>query len=138
MKKLFLLIFASFLVFGCSKESEKTTQVDDINRTPHNLTTTDLYSMKRLSEMQLSPDGKWIIYTVATPSIADNKLTRDIWATSIDGTENLQITSDEGNEMSPIFSPDGKKIAYLSNKSGAYQVFIQDFPKGNPKQLTNL
>ncbi len=138
MKKLFLLILTAFFVFGCSKESQKTSQEDNINRTPHNLTTNDLYSMKRLSEMQLSPDGSWIIYTVATPSIKDNKLTRDIWATSIDGNKNLQITSDGANEMSPIFSPDGKKIAYLSNKSGSFQVYIQDFPKGNPKRLTNL
>ncbi|MCX8055476.1 MAG: S9 family peptidase [Ignavibacteria bacterium] len=138
MKKLFLLIFATFLIYGCSKESEKISQEDNINRKPHNLSTIDLYSMKRLSEMQLSPDGKWIVYTVATPSIPDNKLFRDIWATSIDGNENLQITSDQGNEMSPVFSPDGKKIAYLSNKSGSYQVYIQDFPKGTPKQLTSL
>lgn len=138
MKKILLLVFASILVFGCSGELKKLEQADNIVREMHNLTTEDLYSMKRLSEMQVSPDGKWIIYTVATPSITDNKLTRDIWATSIDGKYTKQITEDEGNEMSPIFSPDGKQIAFLSNKSGAYQVFIQDFPMGKPKQVTNM
>lgn len=138
MKKILLLVFVTALVFGCSGELKKLEQKDNIVRENHNLTTIDLYSMKRLSEMQLSPDGKWIIYTVATPSIADNKLTRDIWATSIDGKFTKQITEDEGNEMSPIFSPDGKKIAYLSNKNGSYQAYIQDFPMGKPKQLTNL
>lgn len=138
MKKILLSVFVSALLFGCSGELKKLEQPDNIVREMHNLTTTDLYSMKRLSEMRLSPDGKWIIYTVATPSIADNKLTRDIWASSIDGKMAKQITEDEGNEMSPVFSPNGKQIAYISDKSGSYQIYIQDFPMGKPKQLTNL
>lgn len=138
MKNILLLFFVAFLAFGCSRELKKLEQTDNIVREMHNLTTEDLYSMKRLSEMQLSPNGKWIIYTIATPSIQDNKITRDIWATSVDGKYTKQITEDEGNEMSPIFSPDGKQIAFLSNKYGTYQVFIQDFPMGKPKQLTNM
>lgn len=138
MKKILFFVLTSLLVLGCSQELKKLEQGDNIVREMHNLTTEDLYSMKRLSELQISPDGKWIMYTVATPSIKDNKLSRDIWATSIDGKNTKQITEDETNEMSPIFSPDGKKIAYLSNKKGAYQIFIQDFPMGSPKQLTNI
>jgi len=138
MKKLLLFFVLVLLVFGCSENLKKLEETDNINRENHNLTTIDLYSMKRLSEMQISPDGKWIIYTVATPLIDENKLTRDIWATSIDGKYTKQITEDASNEMSPIFSPDGKKIAYLSNKNGSYQIYIQDFPIGKPKQITNL
>lgn len=138
MKRISFLIILSIIAVGCSQELKKLEQSDNIVREIHNLTAEDLYSMKRLSDLQISPDGKWIIYTVATPSIPENKLKRDIWATSIDGKYTHQITEDESNEMSPIFSPDGKKIAYLSNKSGAYQIYVQDFPMGKPRQITNL
>ncbi len=139
MKRITLFITLIIFAVGCSKEIDKLEgKGENIVKEMHNLTTTDLYSMKRLSEMQLSPDGKWIVYVVATPSIEDNKITRDLWATSIDGKFTHQVTDAESNEMSPIFSPCGKKIAYLSTEKGALQIYIQDFPQGSPKKLTDV
>jgi dipeptidyl aminopeptidase/acylaminoacyl peptidase len=40
--------------------------------------------------------------------------------------------------MNPVWSPDSKKIAFISNKNGTFQAYIMDFPKANTKQITNM
>src|ERR1700722_1549373 len=43
----------------------------------------DLISMRRLSDPQISPDGKWVAYTVATPNLETKPTSRDIWVVSV-------------------------------------------------------
>ena len=137
--KILPFILLSMLIFsGCKEANEKLSSANKVNQVLHNLTPTDVYSMQRISEMRISPDGKWVVYVVATPSIEDNKLYRDLWATSIDGNTNYRLTETPEQEMSPIWSPDSKQISFISNKTGTFQVYTMDFPKGTPKQLTNM
>ena len=51
------------------------------------ITFQDLVSMHRLSDPQISPDGKWVAYTVATPNLETNHTSRDIWIVSVAGGE---------------------------------------------------
>src|ERR1700693_3428397 len=68
----------------------------------------DLISMHRLSEPQISPDGKWVAYTVATPNLETNNTSRDIWIVSVAGGEPRQLTHG-GRGTRPRWSPDGPK-----------------------------
>ncbi|MCI0617879.1 S9 family peptidase, partial [bacterium] len=98
----------------------------------------DMFKMKRISAAALSPDGKQVVYTIATPNLAENKNTTDLWICSIDGTGERQLTNDPAHDRNPVWSPDGKWIAFESTRSGDSQIWLISPEGGEPKQLTKI
>lgn len=98
----------------------------------------DLLSFNRLSDPQISPDGKWVLYTLGTPSIEENKVSKDIYAISIDGTDIKKLTDHPSSDFHARWIDGGKKIAFLSTRMGSPQIFTKDFPKGAPRGLTTI
>ncbi len=98
----------------------------------------ELYSLNRVSEFSASPDGKWILYKLSVPNIEDNKIYHDLYAVSIDGKETIRLTEDKASEFNAIWSPNGKKIAYLSTKDGAPQIYVMKFPTKEVEKISNL
>lgn len=101
------------------------------------ITFEDLISMHRVSGPQISPDGKWIAYEVATPDLAANRTVRDIWIVGAAGGEARPLTSG-GSDTRPRWSPDGKKLAFLSSRDGTPQVFWITPEGGDASRLTSL
>jgi dipeptidyl aminopeptidase/acylaminoacyl peptidase len=102
------------------------------------ITFQDLISMHRLSEPQISPDGKWIAYTVATPNLETNHTSRDIWIVSVAGGEPRQLTHG-GSDTRPRWSPDGQKLAFISARiEGNQQVFLIDIKSSTVNRITFL
>jgi dipeptidyl aminopeptidase/acylaminoacyl peptidase len=101
------------------------------------ITFQDLISMQRVSDPQISPDGKWIAYTVATPDLAANRMSRDIWIVPEAGGDWRRLTRG-GTDMRPRWSPDGKKLAFLSSRDGAEQVYSISFEGGEASRVTFL
>ncbi len=97
----------------------------------------DLISMQRVSDPQISPDGKWIAYTVATPDLAANRMSRDIWIVPTAGGEWRRLTRG-GTDMRPRWSPDGKKLAFLSSRDGTEQVYWIALEGGEASRVTFL
>lgn len=60
----------------------------------------------------------------------------DLWLSSIGGGEAKRLTSTPAIERNPKFSPDGKYIAFTSNRTGSYAVYVVSVEGGSPKQLT--
>lgn len=101
-------------------------------------TTKELMQLKRLSDMQLSPDGKWILFNQSTPMVSENKFQKDIFLASTDGKTLKQLTKDAKTNIEARWSPDGSKIAFVSNRNGSFQVFVMDSKGNNPDQITTL
>src|SRR4051812_2018843 len=74
----------------------------------------DLMKIRRVSDPQLSPDGKTVAFTVGDVDKAANRVINQIYTVSIDGTNLKQITKGEKSNSSPRWSPDGKKIAFTT------------------------
>jgi dipeptidyl aminopeptidase/acylaminoacyl peptidase len=102
------------------------------------LTPEVLVTMKRISEPKISPDGKWILYNVGKPDLAENKINKDLYLITIDGKEKKQITNDASSEFGAIWSPDGKRIAFLSAKDGAPQIFSMNIDGSDLKKISNM
>ena len=82
----------------------------------------DLYRLKTISGVQISPDGKSIVYAVTTPDLPRAKSVSNIWMMDIDGRNSRQLTNGEKGEGSPEFSPDGRWISYLDAGDGSLYV----------------
>jgi len=74
----------------------------------------DLLGIKRVSDPQLSPDGKTIAFTVGTVDKAANRMVNQIFTVDVDGTKQRQITSGPTSSSGPRWSPDGKRIAFTT------------------------
>ncbi len=125
MKTFFLLPALCFVVLAMAQPQKRAMQPGDI------------YRMQTLNDAHVSPDGKWIVYTVTGIDSAKDKRNSDIWMTSWDGKENVQLTNSAESESSPRFSPDGKYISFIASRNGSKsQVFLLDRRGGEGKQLT--
>ncbi len=105
---------------------------------PHPLSFTDLISLHRIGAPQVSPDGKWIAYDASTPDLAANASRSALFLMPAGGGTTKQITEGKKQDSSPSWSPDGKTIAYVSNRDGESQVFLYDLAAGTSKKVTDL
>jgi dipeptidyl aminopeptidase/acylaminoacyl peptidase len=103
----------------------------------HPIAFDDLIRMHRVSEAQVSPDGKWVAYTVATPDMEANRSASNIWIVPTAGGAEMQLTH-SGHDMSPVWSPDGKTLAFLSSRDGNSQVYLLPMDGGEARGLTHL
>ena len=82
-----------------------------------------LYSFGRVSDVQVSPDDKKVLYGVTYVSIEQNKTNRELFTMNIDGTDNKQITKTPKSENNAVWVKKGSKIAFLTSESGSSQIW---------------
>jgi dipeptidyl aminopeptidase/acylaminoacyl peptidase len=100
----------------------------------------DIYRMKDLSDAQISPEGKWVVYVLSRVDSVKDKNISNLWMTSWDATQTLQLTSSDEGESKPEWSPDGKYISFLSSRydSKHNQVWLMDRRGGEGKRITTV
>ncbi len=94
----------------------------------------DLVNTKRVSDPQLSPDGKWVAYTVGIVNKAENRTVTHIYIVKTDGSDQKQLTSGTTSHSSPRWSPDGKHIAYASGG----QIWTMENDGDDKEQVTKI
>ena len=103
------------------------------------MTFEDLAAVKRIGAPQVSPDGRWIAYDMSTIDLAANVRKSAIWLMAANGSNPRQLTDGAKQDEGPAWSPDGKTLAYVSNREGgAKQVYLLDVAAGTSRKLTNL
>ena len=97
----------------------------------------DVFAIEEVSDPRLSPDGRFVAYTVRTLDPHKDKTDHDIYLAPIEGGEPLRLTSSKKSETTPRFSPDGEWIAFLSSREGSHgQVFLMSRRGGEAVKLT--
>ena len=109
---------------------------------PRPLTLDDMHKFKDVADPRCSPDGKWVAYTLATTDTIADKRDTDIWMASIDGKEQIRVTTSAEPETSPRWSPDGRYLAFLSGRPGTLknkgtQIWLLDRRGGEAQQITD-
>ncbi len=84
----------------------------------------DLYRVKNLSDIKVSPDGRTLLFSVTTSDLGRAKRSTHIWAMDIDGRNPRQLTIGDKSEYSPSYSPDGKQILLTSSKDGSSNFYL--------------
>src|SRR6266850_294272 len=103
----------------------------------HAITVADLLAMHRAAEAEISADGKWVAYTVATPDMDANRNATNLWMAPVAGGDAIQLTR-TGRDSSPKWSPDGKTIAFLSGRGGDSQIYVLSMEGGEAHPLTKI
>jgi dipeptidyl aminopeptidase/acylaminoacyl peptidase len=103
------------------------------------MTIDDLITAVRVSEPQLSPDGKTVVYVRTTTDGTTGQRNPDIWSVPADGSATPKLLiGGEKSESSPRFLPDGSRLAFISTRGGAPQVYTASLDGTDVKQVTNL
>src|ERR1700760_872877 len=112
----------------------------------------DLERMKRVSDPQISPSGKWVMFSATEVGVDGNSTVNHLWVVPLGGAANVasglrerQITSTKDGEFRGRFSPDGKMLLFIANdgETGRSQIFVApwDDAAGKPgasMRLTNI
>jgi len=81
--------------------------------------------------MSVSPDGRYLAYVEGTGGGTSNS---DLWVLPLQGAEEpIELAATEFNEWGTQFSPDGRWVAYQSDESGRFEVYVTSFPKPGRK-----
>lgn len=117
---------------------------------PHPITLSDLYRFQNVGSPVVSPDGKWVAYTVHKTDLKADKGATDLWMVSWDGSQDIRLTwgfqsvddpNGLGSAGDPEWSPDGKYLSFMAGRPGpakGEQVWIMDRRGGEAHQLTDV
>ncbi len=145
MRKLVVFAIAACLALGAcenrggdGKRMASNYQPGDVRLESDIMTPEVLWAFGRIGGVEVDPDGKKVLYTVTYYNSEENKSYRDLYMVAVDGGEPVQLTDTPEKESSALWRPDGKKIGFLSSKSGDVQLWEMN-PDGTKKhQVTTI
>src|SRR5438132_9002287 len=98
----------------------------------------DFIALKSVSDPQLSPDGKWVAYTVSTPSLEDNRNVSRVWVVEVATGKSRQLTGGPGSDRQPRWSPDGKTLAFVSTRDSGAQAWVLPIAGGDARKVSHV
>ena len=98
----------------------------------------DMLAMQKISDAQISPDEKLIVFTLQTTDLEANRGRTDLWIVGVDGTGLRRLTSHPASDFNPRWSSSGEMVLFISPRSGSSQVWRIRVDGGEAEQLTKL
>ena len=112
--------------------------VAPISAQSKHLAPADLFDLEYAADPQLSPDGQWVAYVRQWSDPMTDRRYSNVWLVKSDGSGHRPLTSGKFSELTPRWSPDGKRLAFVSNRSGATQLWQRFMDTGEMSALTNV
>ncbi len=97
-----------------------------------------VFDLEYASNPRVHPNGQSLVYVRRSYDIMTDKARSNLWQVNLDGSEHRPLFSNRNNFHSPIWSPDGDRIAYLSSSEGSTQVYVRWMDTGQTALLTNI
>ena len=100
----------------------------------------DVWLMKRLGAVAVSPDGRWLVTSVGEPSYEEEQRRSDLWIVPADGSAPARrLTAGRGSEGDPEFSPDSTRLAFSAKREedDSAQIYVLHLAGGEAQRVTN-
>ena len=101
------------------------------------VTIDDLMEIKNIHGAQLSPDGSRVLYVISEADIEGNFYKKDIWLVRTEGGAPFKLTNSPKGDSTPRWSPDGKTVAFISDRDGSSQIWLINPSGGEAGKLTD-
>ena len=101
-------------------------------------TVDQILSLKRVASPQISPDGRFVAYTVRETNWDDNAYETEIWLADATTGATRQLTNAKKSSQSPAWSPDGSKLAFTSDRTDKQQIYVISPQGGEAEALTSV
>ncbi|MCL5049541.1 MAG: S9 family peptidase [Firmicutes bacterium] len=98
----------------------------------------DIFALEWANDVQVSPDGKYVVYVRHSNDIMTDSTGRSLWLVDIKSGQHSPLFADEHQYSSPKWSPDGKRLAFVSNRSGSSQVHVYWFEQDKSARITDV
>ena len=99
----------------------------------------EILSLKRVASPEISPDGRWVAYTVRETNWDDNAYETEIWLADASGAGSpRQLTNGKKSSLSPAWSPDGSRMAFVSDRTDKRQIYLISPAGGEADALTSV
>jgi len=107
-------------------------------QSPRPMGIVDLLSLPRLTDPQVSPDGRDIVFTRSDADWKSGRRLSHVWRARLDGGQPAQLTHGAENENNPRWSPDGKTVAFITKRGDNEfaQIYLLAVDGGEARQLT--
>src|SRR5438045_4692015 len=106
-------------------------------------TVDQVLSLKRAGSPEISPDGRWVAYTVRETNWDDNSYDTQIWIADLrpvgsSTSTPRPLTHSKKSSQAPAWSPDGSKLAFISDRTDKRQIYLINPQGGEAEALTSL
>ncbi len=125
---LFVSLAVVFLASGASSDAQKAKYLDKAT----------FFQMESVSNPAISPDGGTILFSRGYVDLPRDQNRSNLWVINVVGDRLRQLTDGAWSDSSPVWSPDGKRLAFLSDRSGATQLHVMWADTRESLQLTRL
>lgn len=126
MRKTVLLVLAVLATASLRAAETKVPTIDQV------------IEVKRPGAVALSPDGSRVAYTVTGANWDDNAYETEIFLVRTDGEPPVQLTRGKKSSGAPAWSPDGKWLAFVSDRTDKRQLYLIALDGGEPRPLTDV
>ena len=102
------------------------------------LDTSSIFEWRTPSSPQISPDGRFVVWAMEWADPVNDAFHSNIWMSTTDGTDTRPVTQGNFRDTSPRLSPDGKRLAYISTRSGKPQIYVRWLDSGQEAMITDV
>ncbi len=101
-------------------------------------TVDQILSLKHAGTPEISPDARWVAYTIREANWDENAYETQIWLADVRTGASRQLTNAKKSSQSPAWSPDGSKLAFLSDRTDKQQIYLINPQGGEAEAITSL
>src|SRR5256885_2020991 len=126
------------IALGCLTVPVSLFPLPGLSAQKRAITIDDYLALKSVGNPQLSPDGKWVAYTVTEQSLRDTRGITRIWLADVASGAVRQLTTGPGSDRQPRWSPDGRTVAFVATRENGAQLWVLPIAGGEARRVTSL